>query len=272
MTTSTSAPERTRSAPRRAARSLLVLAFWLGVWQLAALAVGHEILLASPAAVLGRLAELALTAQFWATVGQTLLRIGAGFLAGAVVGVLGASLAAAFRVVDALTAPLVTAVRSVPVVSFIILALIWAGSGALPVIVSAIMVAPVAHTNVLQGIRSRDRALLEVAAVFELRWWARWRAIDLPAVGPFLVAASQIGVGLAWKSGVAAEVIGLSEGSIGEQLYQAKIFLSTADVLAWTVTIVALSFTVERVVLAGLRRALPAVAAVVPTVAPGGSR
>lgn len=257
MMTSTTAPDLARRAPRRAARPLLVLAFWLGVWHVAALAVGHEILLASPAAVLRRLAELVPTADFWTTVGHSLLRIGAGFLIAAVVGVIGAALAAASRVVDALTAPLVTAIRSVPVVSFIILALIWADSGSLAVIVSALMVMPVVHTNVLQGIRSRDRALLDVATVFQMPAPSRLRAIDLPAVGPYFVAACQIGIGLAWKSGVAAEVIGLSEGSIGEQLYQAKIFLSTADLFAWTLTIVALSFAVERLAVAGLGRLVP---------------
>lgn len=255
--TSTTAPDLARRAPSRAARALLVLAFWVGVWHVAALAVGHEILLASPSAVLVRLAELVPTADFWATVAHSLLRIGAGFLVATVVGVVGASLAATSRVVDALTAPLVTAVRSIPVVSFIILALIWAGSGALAVIVSALMVMPIVHTNVLQGIRSRDQALLDVASVFAMPLLSRLRAVDLPAVGPYFVAACQIGIGLAWKSGVAAEVIGLSEGSIGEQLYQAKIFLSTADVFAWTLTIVALSFALERVVVAGLGRLVP---------------
>lgn len=255
--TSTTAPDAALGAPWRAGRPLLVLAFWLGVWQVAARAVGHEILLAAPTAVLVRLAELAGTSDFWATVGHSLLRIGAGFLIAAVVGVVGASLAATSAVVDALTAPLVTAVRSVPVISFIILALIWAGSGALAVVVSALMVMPIVHTNVLQGIRSRDRALLDVAAVFQMPLAARLRAVDLPAVAPYLVAACRIGIGLAWKSGVAAEVIGLSEGSIGEQLYQAKIFLSTADLFAWTLTVVALSSTAERVVVAGLERVLP---------------
>lgn len=252
MTTSTS---RDVGARRRAVSPLLVGAFWLGVWQVAAVAVGHEILLASPGAVLVRLAELVATADFWTTVGHSLIRIGAGFLIAVAVGAVGASLAAASPVVDALTAPLVTAVRSVPVVSFIILALLWAGSGALAVVVSALMVMPVVHTNVLAGIRSRDRALLEVAAVFRMRPLARLRAVDLPAVAPFVVAACRTGIGLAWKSGVAAEVIGLAEGSIGEQLYRAKLFLSTADLFAWTLTVVALSYTVERVVVAALERA-----------------
>jgi NitT/TauT family transport system permease protein len=82
----------------------------------------------------------------------------------------------------------------------------------------------------------------------------RLPAIDAPAVLPHLLAACQVGVGLAWKSGITAEVIGLPQGSIGERLYQAKIFLSTADLFAWTIVIIALSFLFERVVRALLTR------------------
>ncbi|WP_246169610.1 ABC transporter permease [Actinotalea subterranea] len=234
---------------------MLAVAFWIGVWHVAAVVVDQDLLLASPGDVLVRLAELVRTGDFWATVGHSFARIGTGFLAAAVVGVLGATLAAASRVADALLAPLVTAVRSTPVVSFIILVLVWADSGQLALVVSFLMVVPVVHTNVLEGIRQRDPALLEVATVFEVPTLRRIPAIDVPAVLPYFVSACRTGVGLAWKSGVAAEVIGLPQGSIGEQLYQAKIFLSTADVFAWTVVVVALSYGLERVVVALLDRA-----------------
>ena len=59
---------------------------------------------------------------------------------------------------------------------------------------------------------------------------------------------------MSWKAGVAAEVIGVVGGSIGEKLYEAKIYLQTGDLLAWTVVIVALSALFERAVLALLRR------------------
>lgn len=235
-------------------RPVLVLGFWLGVWQVAALLVDQQLLLASPVEVVVRLAELSVTVDFWASIGHSLLRIGTGFAVGVLVGTLGATLAATWQVVDDLTAPVVTAVRSTPVVSFIVLVLMWADSGRLALVVSALMVTPIVHANVLQGIRRRDPELLEAAAVFEVPLLRRLRAVDLPAVLPYATAAAQIGVGLAWKSGVAAEVIGLPQGSIGEQLYQAKILLSTADLFAWTVVVVAVSHTVERLVLALLGR------------------
>jgi NitT/TauT family transport system permease protein len=244
-----------RSRARRVVRLLLVVAFWLAVWQVAAVVVHHDLLLAAPGDVLARLGELVVTPGFWATVAHTLVRIVAGFVIGSVLGVAGAVLAAAARWAEALLTPLATVVRTMPVVSFIILVLIWADSARLAVVISALMVAPVLYATALQGIRSRDRALLEMADVFRVPLLRRLRAVDVPAVVPFLLAGARVAVGLAWKSGIAAEVIGLPQGSIGERLYQAKIWLSTADLFAWTVVIVVLSLLVERGVVALLARA-----------------
>lgn len=249
--TSTSAAEA--PAPRdrgRAGRPLLAAVFWLAVWQVAALVVGQDLLLVTPVRVIERLGELVPTAPFWATVGQTTARITVGFLAAVVAGVLLAAASASSRTVEALVAPPVTAIRSTPVVSFIILVLIWADSARLATVISFLMVLPIVHANVLEGIRHRDRRLLEVATVFAVPWWRRLTAIDVPAVLPYLVAGARTGVGLAWKSGIAAEVIGLPTGSIGERLYQAKIFLSTEDLFAWTVVIVLVAYVFERAVIA----------------------
>lgn len=236
-------------------RAGLVVAFWLGVWQVAALAVGQEIVLASPARVVERLVELVPTAAFWTTVAHSLARIVAGFLAAAVVGVLGAAAAAAWRLVDALLTPLVKAIRAAPVVSFVILVLLWVGSGWLALVVAFLMVVPIVYATVLEGIGHRDRALLEMAEVFRVPLRRRLLAIDVPQVLPYFVAACRAGIGLAWKAGIAAEVIGLPTGSIGERLYQAKLFLSSADLFAWTAVIVAASFATELLVIAGLGRA-----------------
>lgn len=242
----------TAHIPWRLARPALVVAFWVGVWWVAAVVIDQSLLLASPGEVLARLGDLVVTADFWATVAHSLVRIGTGFLAATVTGTLTAAVSARVTVVDALLTPLMTVIRTVPVVSFIVLVLMWADSDQLAVVISFLMVTPVIYTNVLAGIHARDRALLEVATVFGVPWHRRLPAVDVPAVLPFLIAGCRVGIGLAWKSGVAAEVIGLPEGSIGERLYEAKLFLSTADLFAWTVVIVAISVLFEKVVVAVL--------------------
>jgi len=240
------APSARRRGPARAVRPALVLAFWLVVWQAGAWAVGQDFLLASPVSVARRLGELLGTAELWGAVGHSLARIGGGFVAAVLVGIATAALAAAWSVVDTLLAPAMAAVRAAPVVSFIILLLMLpGGSGTLAAVTSFLMVLPIVHATVLEGIRQRDRELLEMAAVFRVPRWRRLTAIDVPAVLPYLAASCRVGIGLAWKAGVAAEVIGLPEGSIGERMYDAKLLLMSADVLAWTVLVVALSFASE---------------------------
>ena len=255
MTSTTAADGAVVSPVRRVARAVGAAAFWLVVWQLAAVAISHRVLLVTLAEAFARLGELVVTADFWTTVAHSFVRIGAGFLLAAVVGILGASLAHRVLLVDVLLTPALAAVRSTPVVSFIILVLIWSGSGTLAIVISFLMVLPILYTNTLEGIRHRDRALLEMASTFRVPWVRRLPVVDVPAVLPFVVAGCKVGVGLAWKSGIAAEVIGLPQGSIGERLYDAKIFLSSADLFAWTVVVVALSYGFERLVLLALGRA-----------------
>ncbi len=232
----------------------LAVLFWLAVWHVAAAVVGRDFLLAPPWQVVVRLTELAATAEFWSTAGTSLLRIAVGFTAAAVAGTIAAALAGRYRWIEVLLAPLIVTIRSVPVVSFIILVLLWADAAWLAAITSFLMVLPVMYTAVLGGVRNRDRQLLEAATVFGVPLWRRIRAIDVPSVMPFFVAASRTGVGLAWKSGVAAEVIGVASGSIGGQLYQSKIFLDSASLFAWTVVIVGLSVACEKVALWALAR------------------
>ncbi len=248
MTSTTSAPE-VGTDRWRATRPLLAIAFWLVVWQGATLAVDQRVLLVGPWDAAVRLVQLVPTADFWGAVWLTFGRITLGFLLAAVVGVLLATVSAASRWVEAIVGPAVTAIRSTPVVSFIILVLIWADSSKLATIVSFLMALPIVQATVYEGIGHRSSDLLEVAAVFEVPRWRRLLAIDVPGVLPYFVAACRTGVGLAWKSGIAAEVIGLPSGTIGERLYQAKLFLQTADVFAWTAVIVLVAWLSERVVL-----------------------
>ncbi|MDR1852922.1 MAG: ABC transporter permease subunit [Propionibacteriaceae bacterium] len=234
---------------KRPLRVLLAAAVWLLIWEIAALAVGKGFVLASPVEVVFSLVNLVPTPDFWLTCLYSLGRIAAGFCIALVLGVALAwlsTLAAWLR--DFISLP-VRAISAIPVVSFIILVLIWADSSLLTVTVSAIMVLPVVYSNVLEGLDSLDPKLDEMAAVFDLPRVRRWRAVVFPQLYPYLRAASRTGLGLCWKAGVSAEVIGLPSGSIGEQLYQAKIFLDTPELFAWTAVIVVLSFAFARLVL-----------------------
>ncbi len=228
---------------------LWAVVFWLAVWQIASMVLHQELFLVSPVRVLLRLGQLALEPSFWGSIASSLLRIGGGFLLAMILGTALAVLAAGFSRVRELLEPLMLSVKSVPVASFIILALLLFSSRYLAILISFLIVLPVLYTNVLTGIREMGRDLREVAQVFQLPARRAVRYLYLPQVLPYFRSACAVAVGLSWKAGVAAEVIGMPEGSIGEQLQQAKIYLNTPDLLAWTVVIILVSLGFEKLFL-----------------------
>ena len=232
---------------------LWAVVFWLLVWQLGSMVLDRtmqvNLLLPSPVTALLRLGELALTAAFWQSVGQSFLRIIGGFLLSCLTASLLAVPASRWNRVRELMDPLVATVKAVPVASFIILALFWLNSRSLALFISFLMVFPPVYLNVLEGIRQTDKKLLEMARVFRVPLWRRIRGIYLPAVMPYFRTAVSLGLGLCWKAGVAAEVIGLPTGSVGEQLYNAKVYFMTGDLFAWTVVIVVVSVLFEKLFL-----------------------
>lgn len=234
--------------------------FWVAVWGIASLLIGEEILLPSPWAVLKRFVTIVLEDGFLGTVFFTLWRIILGFMLSSLAAVLSAALAYKLPAVRILLAPLVKIVRAVPVASIIILVLVWVKSRNLSVVISFLMVFPIVYTNVLEGLDATDPLLLEAAECYHMKSLKRIRYIYLPSLVPYFTSAVSIALGLAWKSGIAAEVIGLPMNSIGEALYLSKIYLMMPDLFAWTVVIVILAFVFEKVFLflikEGLRRAV----------------
>ncbi len=224
-----------------------MICFWLIVWQALAMAVQNEILLATPFDTLAALLQKITKLIFWQTVAVSLLRIGAGFFAGFFVAVICGVLSLRFAVFEMLLEPLVNLLKAIPVVSFVVLLLIWWGSDFLSVAICFLVVFPNIYVNTLTGLKNTQSTLLEMARVFRIPFFNKFMYIYRPALKPFLYSGLNISLGMCWKSGVAAEVIGTPPLSIGEQLYFSKIYLDTAGVFAWTGVIILLSMIFEKV-------------------------
>ncbi len=223
--------------------------FWLIIWEGASLLIGEELFLPSPVRTMECLVSLVPQQEFWSAVFFTLCRIILGFCLSLASASLIASLSYRFVFISILADPLVKAVRATPVASIVILVLVWVRSRNLSVVISFLMVFPVVYTNILEGLRNTDGDLLEAARMYRMTKFKKVRYVYLPELSPYIQSAISTSLGLAWKSGIAAEVIGLPDGSIGERVYEAKIYLSTPDLFAWTVVIIVLAYLFERLFL-----------------------
>lgn len=230
-------------------RTVLIIAIWILLWQLAAVLIDRKIIFVGPLEVVKALAEQVGSTEFWQTVFHSSVRICGGFLTAFLLAVLVGIAAEQLPLLREFLEPAVGLLQSVPVASFVILALIWVGSENLSVLISLIVVFPVIYRNTLQGMQAADPKMLEMAHVFRMGAVGKFLYIYRPALFPYLISGSRIAFGMAWKSGVAAEVIGVPDRSIGEKLYMAKIYLSTAELFAWTLVIILVSRVLEHIFL-----------------------
>lgn len=228
---------------------ILAVAFWLLLWQFLAIFINSKVLIASPIEVIQALSRLMLESSFWVSIFNSMAKITTGFLLALSIGGILAVLSSKYIAIRYLLSPVMACIKAVPVASFVILALIWLSSKNLSVFISFLMVLPIVYTNTCTGIENTDLKLLEMGKVFNLSIRKKIKYIYIPNVLPYFLSAAKVGVGLCWKSGIAAEVIGLPQNSIGASLYQSKIFLETENLFAWTLTVVLISVLFEKIII-----------------------
>ena len=234
-------------------KKALILLIWLILWQVVALIVDNPVYFASPFETAAELTVMAADPQFWISVLRSLVRIFSGLAAACLLGYACAALSFVSGSGQAFLEPFVSFLTSVPVAAITVILLIWWGPPYLVLGISMMVVFPNIYRNMLTGLKSADKRLLEMATVFSIRPREKLLWIYRPAYFEHLLSAVSVSVGMGFKSGVAAEVIGLPELSIGERLYRDKIYLNTPGVFAWVIVILALGALTERIVMAVLR-------------------
>ena len=232
---------------------VMAIFFWLTAWTAAAKLIDRELFLPGPLLVLSALSRLIASDSYLPAIGNSMANILCGYLLALLSGTLLAVISYRAEVLRAFVSLPLRIVRTIPVASFIILALLWFSSKRLALVISFLMVVPIIYENVLEGLDNTDKELLEMSYIVKMPVTKKIKLIYFPQIFPYLCAALSTGAGLAWKSGVAAEVIGISRNTIGNRLYQSKIYLDTPELFAWTLTIIFISLMSESVIKALLR-------------------
>jgi len=215
------------------------------VWKLLAVAWNQELILPSPETTLMKLWLVFNSHNFWPDVGSTVGRGILGFIiscgAGMVLGFAAGFSPAIFWMLH----PWVVVIRTTPVMSVVILAIIWFRSDLVPIFVTFLMIFPLIYSNVVAGIRNVDKNLLEMARMYRVRMRRVIFELYLPAIFPFVLAGASTAMGMTWKVIIAAEILSQPAHAIGTNLMIAKFELETAEVLAWTVVAILISYLFE---------------------------
>ncbi len=231
----------------RILRYTLIILFWIGVWWAGAAAVGKPLLLPYPPTVFARLFELLQTKEFYLITGHSLWNVLRGILIAVLLGSVLSFLSAQFSFLRELLLPLMTVIKATPVASFIILLWLFIGSARVPTFITGMIVLPVVWTNLDQGWRNIDPQLKEMAAVYKIPMWRRLCVLTLPSLKPYFISACRTSIGLAWKAGIAAEIIVRPRDSIGLQISDTNLYLLTEDMFAWTLVVILLSLLIESI-------------------------
>lgn len=234
--------------PRRILTGLAVAFGWILIWQMISMFVGKELLVPSPLSVLSSLGSIIGTASFWQTVSLSMVRIVIGYLSGVAAGIMIAVLTAVSKPLDVFFSPAQHVIKATPIASFIILALVWISGAHIPSFITFLMVLPIIWANVSKGIAETDPKLLEMAKVYNFSRSKTVRTIYLHSILPYFAAAATTSMGLAWKAGIAAEVLSLPKVAIGTRIYDSKIYLEMPQLFAWSLVVIMISMLLEKLI------------------------
>lgn len=223
-----------------------VAAFWLAAWMLVAALVAQPLILPGPGAVVAALLRLVCDGGTWAILAGSGARILGGLALAAVCGGVLAGVSSRSRAFARLVAPALSFVKATPVACVVVLLLIWLGSARVSIAAVFLMALPGVYFSLFEGLAQVDKPLEQMFRLHGVRGWRLFCAHTWREVLPFVLSCARAVIGMGWKAGVAAELIGMAVGTVGERIYQAKLLIETADLLAWTVLVVAVSWACER--------------------------
>lgn len=218
------------------------------IWKLVSLFVSSEIILPSPEKTIISLFNLLKTKDFFIIILLSIERGLIGFIISLILGLLVGFLCGFSKIFNKIFEALLVIIRSTPVMSVILIALIWFKSNNVPIFASFLMSFPIVCTNVKEGINNIDNRLLSMAAIYKIKKRRIIREIYFPSILPFLIAAISTSFGIGWKVVIAAEVLSQPKYAIGTSLQNSKLYLNIDEVFAWTIVAILIGYLFERII------------------------
>lgn len=223
------------------------IAVILLVWQIAAFVVANDILIPYPMDTFVKMANLFVRTDFYYAVGATLLRVLRGFLLSLAAALIASILCDRFEAFRRFFTPFLQIIKTVPNISYIVIALIWLGAEGAVSAVSFMILFPVFCNGFVNCLQNEDPLFKDVVKLYPESFLFHLRLKVIPSLFPELLSTGKTAAGLGLKVGIMAEILGQVRIGVGRSMNYARLNLDTSAIIAWTIVIILLSTACDHV-------------------------
>lgn len=217
-------------------------------WQLLSWQMAQPQLIPSFPDLIRALLRLVYTPGFLVSMGTTCLRACVGLLLSLAAASITAFLLNRSEAIRFLFMPWLSLLRSVPVISFILLALIFLNPEMIPLLIAFLTMYPLLTENLLKGLMNRRDSWKILARQFHLNAWNRLFQINYPQLRPYLFSGLASAVGFGWRAIIMGEVLSQCVDGIGKRMKEAQVFIDVPELIAWTLVAIVLSWLTDKLI------------------------
>lgn len=217
-------------------------------WQLSAHFTGNTDIFPSPLKSLVTITKLSMTEAFWMHIGVTLFRGIMGGIFSLILGFTLGLLASTNICIKSMIFPWIVLLRSIPVISVILLAIIWLVPGYVPFFIMLITVTPIITEEVIEGIIEINGRYKEMITIYKIPWVKQLRDVILPGLLPRLASGFSLGMGYGWRAVVVGEVLSRPQWGIGDRMAHSQSYFNTDELIAWTVVLIIVSYIFDKLI------------------------
>lgn len=208
------------------------------IWQIASMIIGSEVVLPSPYLTFKGLIEVTESSDFLKIILSTLGRTFISFMLALIIALFLGITSALNKYVYNFMIPVLTVMRSLPTIGFIILALIWLSQSSAPILVGFVMSFPIFFDAIIGSILNLDKNILDMAKVYKIQKGSLIKSIYLPSISFAICRIMVSNFSLTMKLVIGGEVIGQPKYGIGTALFVEKNYLNTNMVFAWIILVI----------------------------------
>jgi NitT/TauT family transport system permease protein len=220
----------------------------LAAWEILSLVIGSENILPGPIYTLKTLILFLGDIYFYKSLFLTLLRGLTGFVLAMIASLLVGIPSGINSKTESFFSPLIVTIRSTPVISVILLAIIWLRVENVPVFIGFLTMFPILTTSIITGIREVDRGLVEMALIYRVKKLRLLKDIYIPSLSPYFFSGLLTAAGFGWRAVIIGEVLSQPRYGIGSMMQNSQTYLLVAELISWTMVAVLVGFVFEKVI------------------------